>query len=124
MDAFPIYRAPQIKDAFWPIVIFVSVGILISVGLQLWMTAANSRDMYTQRHDIVYFWTGGLGAVGGLMLAGVAILIFFLARVVDDSLRDLQRDVRNIASSIETTADRVTSGMSIAESIGSVLRKV
>jgi len=96
---------PSIGDAKWPIIIFIAATLLIGGILAAW-----SFDDEKRRHA-VQFWTGGLGVLGVLAIGCGCILLFYGARVFDDTLRVVQADAASISASVAKTSDKVGNGV-------------
>lgn len=110
-SAIALNPPPAVRDAKWPVIIFLSVGLAVAVFLSAW-----SYDDEKRRHA-VEFWTGGLGVLGVMAIGCGCILLFYGARVLDDTLRVVQADAAEIKASIAKMSDKVGSGVGVVSQI-------
>ena len=104
-SAMTVRGPPSIRDAKWPIIIFLAVSLVLAMILAAW-----SFDDEKRRHA-VEFWTGGLGVLGVMAIGCGCILLFYGARVFDDTLRVVQADTASISASVAKTSDKVGNGV-------------
>jgi len=98
---------PNMKDALKPMLIFLCVGLLISLALSVW-----SYDNEKRRHA-VQFWTGGLGVIGVMAIGCAVILLIYGARVFEDVARTVQNDAAAVEASVEKMSDKVKGGVNV-----------
>jgi hypothetical protein len=94
---FILPRQPMVSNAFKPMLIFSVVTLLIGIVGQIWSYNNEAR------HREVRYWTGGLGFLGVIAVGCAAFVLVWGARVFDDSLRAIQRDVSHITDAAEKT---------------------
>jgi hypothetical protein len=104
-SAISVRKPPSIMDAKWPIIIFLAITLVVAVILAAW-----SFDDEKRRHA-VEFWTGGLGILGVMAVGCGCIVMFYGARVFDDTLRVVQADTASISASVAKTSDKVGNGV-------------
>jgi hypothetical protein len=98
---------PVVSRAFRPMLIFTVITVIVAIGLQVWSYNNESRSKAVQ------FWTGGLGVLGVVAIGCAAFILVWSARVFDDSLRSIQRDVGHIKNAAAKMSDQIGRSVSI-----------
>jgi hypothetical protein len=98
---------PVVSRAFRPMINFTIITVIVAIGLQVWSYNNESRSKAVQ------FWTGGLGVLGVVAIGCAAFILVWSARVFDDSLRSIQRDVGHIKNAAAKMSDQIGRSVSI-----------
>lgn len=110
-------RQAMVSNAFKPMLIFSAVTILLGIVAQIWAYHNEAR------HREVQFWTGGLGVLGLIAIGCTAFVLVWGARVFDDSLRGIQRDVSHITNAAVKTSDQLGRSVNIMGGFEELLAK-
>ena len=98
---------PLVSRAFKPMITFTVVTVLLAIIFQVWSYNNESRSKAVQ------FWTGGLGVLGVIAVGCAAFVLVRSARVFDDSLRAIQRDVGHVKNAAAKMSDQIGRSVSI-----------
>jgi prolipoprotein diacylglyceryltransferase len=98
---------PLVSRAFKPMITFTVVTVLLAIIFQVWSYNNESRSKAVQ------FWTGGLGVLGVIAVGCAAFVLVWSARVFDDSLRAIQRDVGHVKNAAAKMSDQIGRSVSI-----------
>jgi multisubunit Na+/H+ antiporter MnhB subunit len=118
MATFKAKTQPTVGGAFTPMIVFAIAMVIVAIAAQVW--SYNNEN----RYEAVKFWTGGLGVLGVIAIGCAVFVIVWAARVFEDSLRAIQKDVGRITNAVAKTSDQVGRSVSVVGALEGILSNI
>lgn len=118
MATFKAKNQPTVSSAFKPMIVFAIAIVIVAIAAQVWSYKNENR------YEVVKFWTGGLGVLGVIAIGCAVFVIVWAARVFEDSLRAIQKDVGRITNAVAKTSDQVGRSVSVVGALEGILSNI